>query len=399
MAEGLLASVPAVISLDSISPTRFIGIEQCALREMWSAAGAPHLLPSSPVARVGTVIHHLLEEAGRGSFASGDARAVDRRWRELIAGAERKMADGWLERHFVPLSRSVRDFEVRRIQARERALKLSVAMSAARERVAAGGEAQLPLHGCEVPVSTPDQRVRGRIDEVALGKQGPIIRDYKSGTIFEHASGNEHVLKAAYETQVRMYAALYAATSGRWPARLELVPILGAPETVTFDPDDCSALVEAAREALGAVNEAISAAGSPEAVQERLASPHPDVCTHCVFRPWCRPYRAASVAAGGHWPHDVCGRLKNIVTLAAGRVIIEIGRGDGVIRIRVVGSALRHPALDTLQPGDVVAVYNTRPTGSPTMLAESPFTVVYKVPQSAAPRPSGPLTDAPSAEA
>lgn len=380
-ADGLLTFGPEVAPLEYTSPTRYVALRQCALREMWGASGAPQLLPSFPAARVGSVIHQLLEDAGQGAFPRRDALAVDQRWQALIAEVEERMLASWLERHFVPLSLSVPDFEVRRIQARERALELSDTVSETPDRPTGASDGPVPLHGCEVPVSTLDRRVRGRIDAVAPSRDGPVVRDYKSGAIFEPGAVKEHVLKEAYEIQLRMYAALYAVTSGRWPARLEVVPILGTPEPVTFDAESCNALVEAAREALDNVNQAIRLDRSSEAVQERLANPRPEVCAYCTFRPGCLPYRGARVAASGQWPHDVSGRLKGIATLADGSAVMEIDCAAGMIRIRGLSLAGRHPALEILQQGDAVAVYNARPTGSPAMLAESPFTVIYKMPE------------------
>lgn len=392
--EGLLEFEGSVAPLTSISPTRFVAMDQCPLRELWTAARAPQLLPSSPAARLGTVIHRLLEEAGQGAVP-GDAGGVDQRWQELVIEAERAMLDGWLERHFVPLSHSVADFEVRRIQARERALEVIETRSAARVRGEGTTVRSVPLHGCEVPVATADGRVRGRIDAVAVDAGGPVIRDYKSGAIFEPGTGSERMLKKAYEVQLRMYAALYADTTGTWPVRLEVVPVLGSAEEVAFDPEGCTALVEKARITLDNINDMIELSGSDGAMVERLARPRPDVCAHCAFRPACAPYRAARMAGSELWPHDVWGRLNNVAPLGADRLMMELDCGGQAIRIRNLSSSSdRHPALDLLGPGDQVAVFSARPTGSPVMFAESPFTVIYKVPERSRPRRSDPLAEA-----
>jgi len=384
MPDGLLMFRAVVNPLDSISPTRFVAMQQCALREMWAAARAPHLLPSFPAARLGTVIHRLLEDAGRGTFPSGDAVAIDRRWGKLVADAERVMLNGWLERHFVPLSQSVADFEIRRIQTRERALELTETVSVARTRPSTvARDAAGQLLGCEVPVSSQDGRVRGKIDAVVLESGAPVIRDYKSGGIYEPGAENEHTLKDAYEIQMRMYAALYAATTGSWPAKLEIIPMLGTSEPVTFDPSTCTTLVGRARDALNAVNEEIRMEGSVGGVEGRLARPEPGVCVHCPFRPGCAPYQTArALRVNGQWPQDIWGVLKSIVPLGSDRLLMEIECAGQEIRIRGLGSKQRHPALGILEQGDCVAVFNARQTGSPSMFAESPFTVIYKVPES-----------------
>ncbi len=381
---GLLTFRPLLAPLKSISPTSYVGLRQCALRGVWASARTSELLPSVPAARVGSVIHRLLEAAGSGTFLRGDASAVDRSWQELIAAVEERMRSSWLEEHLVPLSHSVPDFEVRRIQARSRALDLADAVARTSDRRATSGGGSLALQGCEVAVSTSDGRVRGRIDAIVIDSGGPVVRDYKSGVIFDIGAGKGHVLKEAYRIQLRMYAALYAETAGRWPVRLEVVPIRGTPEGVAFDPDSCNALVEAASALLETVNEAIRQESTAGHIQEMLARPQPETCAHCPFRPGCRPYRTARAAGGEGWPHDVWGRLTSIVTLGRGGAMIEVDSGDGVIRIRGLGQAGRHPALRILERGDAVAVFNARPTGSQAMFAESSHTVIYKLEQPSA---------------
>jgi hypothetical protein len=222
--------------------------------------------------------------------------------------------------------------------------------------------------------------VRGRIDAIVLTTDGPVIRDYKSGVIFEAGQDRRQTLKEAYKTQIRMYAALYAATSGTWPARLEVVPILGNPERVTFTAESSEGLVRAARKAMDEVNNSIQLGGPREAVYERLARPSPDVCITCMYRPGCGPYRRAATAEARSWPRDAWGRLKKQISLAGDRKLIEVDSGDVVVRVRGLTAGGRHPALSALKPGDSVAIFNGRGTGAAGMLAESSMTVLYKVP-------------------
>lgn len=62
---GVLPRTPSIHPLKRISPSRFISLRECALREVWTANRQPSLLPTSPVAKLGTAIHKLLELAGK----------------------------------------------------------------------------------------------------------------------------------------------------------------------------------------------------------------------------------------------------------------------------------------------------------------------------------------------
>ena len=184
----------------------------------------------------GSVIHQLLEEAGRGRFSPDDASSIEDRWRALVDEAESTMFSSHLERHLVPLDESIPDFEVRRIQAHERALQLSAGVRIARPSLAGNRE-----YGFELPVWSTDGLVRGQIDAVIPSDHGPVVRDYKSGAVLERGPSPAPV-KESYAIQLRLYAALYASTTGMWPSRLEIVPILGEAQAVEFDEETCASL-------------------------------------------------------------------------------------------------------------------------------------------------------------
>src|SRR4051812_44094900 len=109
--EGVLFPPGGLKPLFSISPSRYCALSRCKLRELWACAGEPSRLPSSPAARVGAVIHKLLERAERGEFPAGNVEAIHRSWYEAISLAESRMSQEWLERHFVPLRRWMRGLE------------------------------------------------------------------------------------------------------------------------------------------------------------------------------------------------------------------------------------------------------------------------------------------------
>ncbi len=384
MREGVLESHPEVESLAYITPSRFIALEGCALKEVWGANKAPRLLPRAPAGRLGSVIHRLLQEAGEGLFESGDGASVEHRWQELIGDAHRAMRRSWLERHLVPLEHSVPAYEVRRLQAQERALEITAAANRALERGSPRSDGRTPTYGFELPVSSPDGLVRGRIDAVLPSADGPVIKDYKSGAIFDSAPGRSPVLKAAHEAQLRLYAALYATSRGKWPARLEVVPTAGPAHEVDFDKRTCLELLDQARDTLREVNRVIARAiGLSDNLQAQLATPTPANCAHCPYRPGCNPYRRSAAAAqpGSGWPKDAWGRVEDVRQLGNAKFMIAVQMRDRRVRIRgLTPDAGRHPALASLHQGDSVAVYNLKSSGSEETLLESPFTVIYLVP-------------------
>lgn len=374
---GVLPPRPAPRPLPSISPSRYIALRSCPLNAVWTANGARRPLPDSPAARVGTVAHTLLEEAGRGSL---EPDAVERRWSELVEAAEDALGQNWLARHLVPLTGSVPDFEVRRLQAIRRATELA---ASARERSSIDRGAAQAV-GQEVPVVTPDGLVTGRIDAVVPTPDGLVIRDYKSGAIFDPESGATPKVKEAYAIQLKLYAAMYEAMTGSWPSRLEILPLTGPPEGIAFDPSECVRLLEDAASVLHETNRSVEAGLAEGDVAEVLARPSAINCRFCPFRPWCEPYQRTPKAGDG-WPNDCWGEVRETRRLGNGRVMLTLeSEASSVLVGGLDSDPRRHPALPLLEAGLAAAAYNLRRPRGGRAYTEGPMTVLYVTEQAAA---------------
>lgn len=371
---GHLPPFAAPRPMAAISPSRFTGLETCALREVWSANRVPELLSTSPAGRVGAAAHRLLEEAGRGTFGGPSNERIAARWDELIAAIEEAMARSWLDRHLLPLSTAVPDYEVRRLRAVSRALQLAADAVA---RAGALHSSPGAPYGCELAVATPDGKATGRIDAVLPGTCGPIIRDYKSGAIHESPTSTD--IKHAYAAQLKLYAAIYERMTGAWPERLEVIALSGEPEAVKFTAEECARVLEDAIRMLDHVNEIVETTHDGPAVARRLASPAPPTCAFCRYRPCCEAYADASQSAPTlRWPNDVWGRLAGRRVLGNGREMIVIDSQNGRLSLRdLTPGDNRHPALRSLNIGDEVGAFSMRPGGSPSSFSEGEFTVIY----------------------
>ncbi len=246
--------LPAFLTpLNTISPTSFCVIRECALKEVWRRNGNPPPLPASPKARVGTISHRILAEAGQGRLDADEAATIAR-WHELVAEANSEINSYPLERHLAPLENSVPDMEVRRIRTTRNALVIA---KQARSIPRSNERSATPVpYGHEIPVRSTDGLVRGTIDAVVREASiGVIIRDYKSGALLESDPGGTSQPREAYQLQLKMYARLYAETFGQWPTSLELVSLTGEIQNVPFTKNDCSNLLDEARASLRLVNE------------------------------------------------------------------------------------------------------------------------------------------------
>ncbi len=208
MRPGILPETPVLQPLRRVSPSRFFSLKECALREIWSASRQESLLPPSPAAQLGTVIHRLLEAAGKGTLNAGNPADIENIWQKLVERTEQGMLQSWLQRSL---------------------------------------------------------------------------------------------------------AALFASKQGRWPIKLEVVPLQGPEKDIPFEPAECESLLREATYTLKQVNDQIGQAlklSDPEKAAVSFANPSPASCRNCCFRPSCKAYQTArnNLSQNRDWPRDVWGQ-------------------------------------------------------------------------------------------
>ena len=96
---------PKILPILRVTPTKYLLLRDYALRGVWSASGINALLPSSPRAALGTVIHRIIEEAGKGLISS--IKDFEVSWERSIREEEAMLINSWIEAHFVPLKESL----------------------------------------------------------------------------------------------------------------------------------------------------------------------------------------------------------------------------------------------------------------------------------------------------
>lgn len=363
-----------------VSPSRYTGMKACLLREVWTASGNEPLLPPSPLAELGSVIHRLLEAAGRGQLDGGANEKIEATWEELLLQAEKKMTKSALRKHQVPLCKSIPDYEVRKLRACRKAAE--IAHDAFFFQDGLHKQSSEPT-GFELWVESHDGLVGGYIDRVTITKDGAVLSDYKSGAISEFATEEgSGEIKQAYKEQLKLYAALYRLSNGAWPVRLEVVPLQGAPVEIGFEPEESERLLSDARSFLHVANGRIAEVEGGGATIDGLASPQAVHCRLCLFRPACKAYWIArQLKPQEKWPADVSGFIRETTRLRNGKVCMRIGEGDlfspRVTVRNLTDCADRHPLLHHIRTGNWVAIYGLRYDYHSDDYTETQDTVIY----------------------
>jgi CRISPR/Cas system-associated exonuclease Cas4 (RecB family) len=358
--------------LDKISPSRFIELGECPLRVAFATSGIPRLIPNSPDARLGSIIHKMFDLASKG-IINNDLVFVEK-WNEILTKVELEMASNILESHFVPLNLHTRHFDVKKdlcFLGVRRIIKLKKSNSSA-WKLAPVPKQSLSSTGSELYFETPDKKVNGMVDAIRYGKNGVEIIDYKSGVILEE-TGNGEAIKNSYQIQLKIYAALYYLNEGIWPSKLKLLGINQQDFDVPFTPAECLQLIEKAKQNLEEVNNLITS----ERSWENLANPSPKACRFCQYRPVCKKYLKLARDGNG-WALDIAGKISEKREFKNGyRIVLQTVLGKLVVRAL---DPQRHNILN--EPVENIMLFNLRSDTAPKHFTGGNFTLSYATPYS-----------------
>jgi hypothetical protein len=292
------------------------------------------------------VIHLLLESAAKGKIKDAHLReACESKWRELLAKHEETLSQDSRTAWMVPLESTAFRFA----EKLERSLGKAMELAKLNASSATASETPgTPSWSAEQWLETKDKLVGGKVDLITRGPDGTAIKDYKSGAIYEDHKGT---IKENYSLQLKLYAAIYHDAHGDWPNLLELIPLSGKPERVPFTPDECVALLKAAKDELARVNSLVESAKIRDA-----ALPRPDCCWYCGFRPVCGKYRdAMQLPAPGPWPNDVIGTIVSVLEEQA-RLVFSVRMRETTVRVGFTGCD--HSVSATRKAGERFAAFN-----------------------------------------
>ncbi len=252
------------------SPTLWSHMRLCGLRGALAASRNADLwVLHDPRAWLGTAFHKVMEWP--------DATAVDAEavWAAAIDEAVAAAARHPLDARFAAPERWPGYYLIR-----QRAL------ASAADAAARNGRREPPA----VPSLSAGARGRERGLEARGGRlvgrpdrfDGGTLTEYKSSLPDPAWSGAAAVLDSIHR-QLRLYAAIIAEATGRWPARGRIVAASGQMMDVPLVPATCDAEASDALAALDALNRGLASNTDPET----LAQPRPAACGTCPFQALC----------------------------------------------------------------------------------------------------------------
>lgn len=302
--------------INKVSPSQFHSIKNCAYKSLLAEAFEKKpLLPVSPNAHLGTVLHKMLELISKGEIKS--ETEFNLRFDSEIHLMENKLKDLGYD-IFVPLQMNVRDFGIRKIQLKKY-LRFATELPKEQTRIKYISEKWL---------ESKDKLVGGRIDMIIEKEDETEIIDFKTGAITEDVfddNGDVYLeVKNEYQDQLKLYAYLYFDCFGKFPTQLSLVDLAKQKFNVVFKEEECKAVYEEAKKILTEINKSVDTAVFK-------ANPNENNCKFCLYRPACKFYMQFMTTE--YYFNDVCGLLKNVVKYQNGNVSVFVENGNKKISI------------------------------------------------------------------
>jgi CRISPR/Cas system-associated exonuclease Cas4 (RecB family) len=345
--------------INRISPSQFFSMKNCAYKSLLAEAFEKKpLLPVSPNAYFGTVLHKMLELIAKGIIKN--EADFNKLFDEQVKLQEENLQQSHFD-FFIPLQKNVKDFGMKKILLKKH-LRI-----ATEEPARANG---VRYHS-EKWFGSKDNLIGGKIDLVIEEESGTEIIDFKTGEITQDVLDEEGELfseiKTEYKEQLKLYGYLYFETTGKYPTRMSLVNLTKQKFKVDFTHLECSALFDEAKELLKTTNESISK-------EEFAANPSEANCKYCLYRPACMFFLRQLETDYSF--NDVSGLVKNVVKYQNGNISLFLENGKRKITVTSFVSR-KYNELNEYK-GKQIRVFNLRKEASEFVYSATKTTIIYE---------------------
>lgn len=347
-------------NIQRISPSQFYLMKNCAYRSLLAEAlDKKPLLPISPNAYLGTVLHKMLELIAKRIVINEDGfNAEFDKQIKLVEDDLQKNGFSFL----VPLQKKVKNFGLKQVQLKKHL----------------NNKAEQPLDFSHTKFY-PEKRLES-LDKLIVGVADLIIEaegtveiiDFKTGAITQDClnDGGDAFLevKTEYKEQLKLYAYLYFESIGKFPTRLSLVNLANQKFIVEFSEEDCKTLFNEAKALLKATNESVN-------TKSFSANPNEDNCNFCLYRPACS-FFLKKLETDFLFNNDVWGEVSRVKKFQNGNVSVFLKNGNQEIIIK----NLKSDIFDDLNHYKTkkISVYNLRKEKTDFVYSATSTTIIYE---------------------
>tara|TARA_R110000751_G_scaffold123489_2_gene224384 strand:- start:2665 stop:3738 length:1074 start_codon:yes stop_codon:yes gene_type:complete len=345
--------------IERISPSQFYSMKNCAYKSLLARAfDRKPLLPVSPNAYFGTVLHKMLELIAKGVVIDEDEFNVefDKQVKILEDDLQNK-GFGF----FVPLKIKLKNFGLKKVQLKK--------------HLHSG--AQQPTNSCDITFhsekwfESQDKFIGGYIDLVIEKGNSAEIVDFKTGAITQDCLDDEGEtfsdVKNEYKEQLRLYAYLYFENTGKFPTRLSLVDLAKRKFSVGFSEEECKSTFDEAKILLKTTNDCIN-------TKSFSANPKEENCKYCLYRPACSFFQKKLETDFSF--NDVLGEIKDVKKFQNGNVTVILQNGTKRLTIKNFASE-KFTELNNSK-NKKISIYNLRKEATEFVYSVADTTMIYE---------------------
>lgn len=342
-----------------ISPSQFYSMKNCAYKSLLAEAfDKKPLLPLSPSAYFGTVLHKMLELISKRIIKSEDDfnTEFNRQVKELEDELQQKGFD-----FFVPLKIKLRNFGLKKIQLKKHLRSESEQTKSLND---------IKFYS-EKWFESKDKLIAGKVDLIIEDGNKIEIIDFKTGAITQDSLDDESEIysdvKNQFKEQLKLYAILYFENTNKFPTTLSLIDLAKNKFTVEFSEQECNKLYQEAKNLLKSTNDSISS-------KSFSANPGEENCKFCLYRPACSFFNAKLETDFSF--NDVFGEVKDVKKFQNGNVSLFLEDGSKIITIK----NFRSDNFDELSnnKNKQVRVYNLRREVTEFTYSVTDTTMIYE---------------------
>ena len=342
-----------------ISPSQFYSMKNCAYKSLLAEAfDKKPLLPVSPNAYFGTVLHKMLELIAKGAVKNEED--FNRMFDEQVKSVENYLKEQGYD-FIIPLQKNVKDFGMKKILLKKHLRTVS-------DQPAKPSDVK---YYSEKWFESKDKFIAGKIDLIIEKGQEAVIIDFKTGAITQEALDDAGEIfsevKEEYKEQLKLYAYLYFESIGKFPTELSLVDLAKQKFSVSFSQTECNSIFEEAKKLLDTTNASISTGIFS-------ANPTEANCKYCLYRPACSYY--LKFIETDYSCHDVSGSVKNVVRYQNGNVSLFLENGERKITVTSFPSEKFDELNDSRNK--VISIYNLRKEATEFVYSATKTTMIYE---------------------
>lgn len=342
-----------------ISPSQFYSMKNCAYKSLLAEAfDKKPLLPVSPNAYFGTVLHKMLELIAKGFVKNEDDFNIE------FDKHVKALEDDLLEKgfgFFVPLKIKLRNFGLKKVQLKKHL----------RNKPLQSKSLGTTNFHSEKWFESQDKLIGGYIDLVIEKENSIEIVDFKTGAITQDCLDDEGEIysdvKNEYKEQLKLYAYLYFENTNKFATSLSLVDLAKQKFTVEFSEQECKAIFEEAKNLLKTTNDCINTNSFSANLKE-------ENCKYCLYRPACSFFQKQLETDFLY--NDISGEIIDVKKFQNGNVNLYLQNGATRLIIKNFTSE-KFEELNNIK-NKKISIYNLRKEATDFVYSVDDTTMIYE---------------------